>query len=72
MELTGWEYGREVSELEQADLERVARRYSQARNAIFAWGMGLTHHKDGAANIEALANPSALELYRDLEPLQSD
>jgi molybdopterin-dependent oxidoreductase alpha subunit len=60
IERSSWETLCKGCGLEQAALERVARRYSQARNVIFAWGMGLTHHKDGVANIEALANLAVL------------
>src|SRR5690606_15129451 len=34
----------------------VAARYARARNAVFAWGMGITHHLHGSENVEAIAN----------------
>lgn len=40
----------------KADIERVAKRYTRSRKAIFAWGMGLTHHLHGVENIEQIAN----------------
>lgn len=39
---------------EQIDV--VARRYAQARRAVFAWTMGITHHAHGVANVQAIAN----------------
>ena len=41
-------------------ISNLAAIYSQAKRAIFAWGMGLTHHKQGVENIEHLANVALL------------
>ena len=38
----------------------MAGAYGQARNAVFAWGMGMTHHVHGVANVEAIANLALL------------
>ncbi|MEM6491548.1 MAG: molybdopterin-dependent oxidoreductase, partial [Pseudomonadota bacterium] len=38
----------------RAAIERVAARFAEARSAVFAWGMGMTHHLHGVENIEAL------------------
>ncbi len=40
----------------RADLERVAGRIAGAKAAIFAWGMGVTHHVHGVDNVEYIAN----------------
>jgi len=37
-------------------IERVAGRYAERQNVVFAWGMGMTHHLHGTANVEAIAN----------------
>jgi molybdopterin-dependent oxidoreductase alpha subunit len=34
----------------------VARRYARARNAVFLWAMGITHHEHGVDNVTAIAN----------------
>ncbi|WP_020208741.1 FdhF/YdeP family oxidoreductase [Gilvimarinus chinensis] len=34
--------------------------YASADNVIFAWGMGITHHLNGADNVEAIANLAML------------
>jgi len=44
----------------RADIERVAAVYGRARNVVFAWGMGMTHHLHGVANVEAIANLALL------------
>ncbi|MEO1574059.1 MAG: FdhF/YdeP family oxidoreductase [Pseudomonadota bacterium] len=40
----------------RADIERVAARYANSTSAVLAWGMGMTHHRHGADNIEYIAN----------------
>ncbi len=44
----------------QQDIERIAEKYCLAEHAVFAWGMGLTHHLHGVANIEEVANLALL------------
>ncbi|HEY8594034.1 MAG TPA: FdhF/YdeP family oxidoreductase [Devosiaceae bacterium] len=44
----------------ESELMRVAALYARSRNAVFAWGMGLTHHAHGVANVEAVANLALL------------
>jgi len=41
-------------------IEDVARRYAASRSTVFAWGMGMTHHLHGTANVEAIANLAIL------------
>jgi molybdopterin-dependent oxidoreductase alpha subunit len=43
-----------------ADIERVAALYSNAKHAVFAWGMGVTHHVHGVENVEMIANLALL------------
>jgi molybdopterin-dependent oxidoreductase alpha subunit len=44
-----------ASGIPRADIERVAALYSKARNAVFAWGMGVTHHVHGCDTVEYIA-----------------
>jgi molybdopterin-dependent oxidoreductase alpha subunit len=44
----------------RADIERVAATYARARNAVFAWGMGVTHHVHGCDSVEYIANLALL------------
>jgi molybdopterin-dependent oxidoreductase alpha subunit len=44
----------------QTDIEQLARAYSTAERAVFAWGMGITHHLHGVENVEAIANLALL------------
>jgi molybdopterin-dependent oxidoreductase alpha subunit len=42
------------------DIVRVASTYARRKNVVFAWGMGMTHHLHGVANVEAIANLALL------------
>ena len=42
--------------LARDDIEKVAALYLKSTSAVFAWGMGLTHHLHGVENIEYIAN----------------
>ncbi|MFY7779362.1 MAG: FdhF/YdeP family oxidoreductase [Elstera sp.] len=44
----------------QVDITRVARLYVTAKSAVIAWGMGITHHLHGVANVEYIANLALL------------
>lgn len=37
-------------------LEDIARRYARSERSVFAWTMGITHHRHGVANVEAIVN----------------
>lgn len=57
------------------DIEHIATRYGQADRVVFAWGMGMTHHIHGVANVEAIANLATLrgmvgKRYAGLLPLR--
>ncbi|WIY51757.1 FdhF/YdeP family oxidoreductase [Devosia sp. YIM 151766] len=61
--------------LSREDIARVAAAYGRAKNAVFAWGMGMTHHIHGVANVEAIANLALLrgmigKPYSGLLPLR--
>jgi molybdopterin-dependent oxidoreductase alpha subunit len=37
-------------------IDDIARRYAKAKNAVFSWTMGITHHAHGVQNVQAIAN----------------
>lgn len=41
-------------------IDQIAECYAQARNAVFSWTMGITHHEHGVHNVEAIANLALL------------
>ena len=55
-----WAAIEQASGLSRADIERVAALYANAKNAVFAWGMGVTHHVHGSDTVEYIANLALL------------
>lgn len=55
-----WEALEKSSGIPKATIDSVARTYMQADKAIFAWGMGMTHHEHGVDNIEWISNLALL------------
>ncbi len=53
---TSWESIEAHTGLTQKEIEAVATLYSESANAVFAWGMGMTHHAFGSENVEYIAN----------------
>ncbi len=51
-----WEEITAACGLSRDEISRVAAAYGRAEHAVFAWGMGMTHHVHGTANVEAIAN----------------
>jgi anaerobic selenocysteine-containing dehydrogenase len=42
------------------EIEEIATRYAAAKNAVFSWTMGITHHAHGVKNVQAIANLALL------------
>ncbi len=62
MDLYGssWQDIEDRTGIERSELERIADKYVNAKNVVFAWGMGLTHHTHGVANVQQVANLALL------------
>ena len=60
IQATRWENIENQTGLTRKEIEAVAECYNQAKNAVFAWGMGITHHQHGCDNVEAIANLALL------------
>ncbi len=60
LDATGWDEIVAATGLGRGAIEDIAARYGRARHAVFAWGMGLTHHLHGVDNIEQLSNLALL------------
>jgi molybdopterin-dependent oxidoreductase alpha subunit len=56
LDTLSWGEITEVCGVSREEISRVAAAYGRAQNAVFAWGMGMTHHVHGVANVEAIAN----------------
>ncbi|MCB1693921.1 MAG: FdhF/YdeP family oxidoreductase [Pseudomonadales bacterium] len=55
-----WETIERETGVSRLEIEEVADLYARSRNAVFSWGMGLTHHTHGVENIEQVANLALL------------
>ncbi len=60
IDATSWNEISERSGLPREAITRVARKYASAKHAVFAWGMGVTHHLHGVENVEYIANLALL------------
>ncbi|MDP4013529.1 MAG: FdhF/YdeP family oxidoreductase [Candidatus Nanopelagicales bacterium] len=49
-----------ASGVTRARMDTIAGRYADAKNVVFCWTMGITHHANGVANVEAIANLALL------------
>ncbi|WP_224703035.1 FdhF/YdeP family oxidoreductase [Devosia aquimaris] len=60
LDALGWEVIVAACGVSREAITHLARQYGRAKNAVFAWGMGMTHHLHGVANVEAIANLAVL------------
>jgi molybdopterin-dependent oxidoreductase alpha subunit len=60
LDARSWEAITAACGVARDDIERVAAAYARAENVVFAWGMGMTHHLHGVANVEAIADLAML------------
>jgi hypothetical protein len=44
------------SGVSRGQIDQIAERYAAAKNVVFSWTMGITHHAHGVANVQAIAN----------------
>ena len=51
-----WQEIEERSGVGREQIDDVANRYASAKNVIFSWTMGITHHAHGVQNVQAIAN----------------
>jgi molybdopterin-dependent oxidoreductase alpha subunit len=42
------------------DIDKIAAYYAAAKNAVFSWTMGITHHAHGVKNVQAIASLALL------------
>ncbi|WP_417766320.1 FdhF/YdeP family oxidoreductase [Spongiibacter tropicus] len=55
-----WEPLLDACGVPKSQIDQVAELYIGSENAIFAWGMGMTHHRHGVDNIEWISNLALL------------
>ncbi len=57
---TSWQDIESESGVPRSDIEDIAQQYASAKNVVFAWAMGLTHHAHGVGNVQSLVNLALL------------
>jgi molybdopterin-dependent oxidoreductase alpha subunit len=55
-----WDQIEATSGVSRADIARVADMYMTAKNVVFGWTMGITHHLHGVENVQMIANLALL------------
>jgi molybdopterin-dependent oxidoreductase alpha subunit len=56
LEEVSWEEILAKSGVTRDDIDTIAKRYAAARNVVFSWTMGITHHTHGVQSVQAIAN----------------
>ncbi|MEN0037754.1 MAG: FdhF/YdeP family oxidoreductase [Cellvibrio sp.] len=57
---TEWKTLVDACGVDKEKISSLANAYARSEKAIFAWGMGITHHLHGVENVEAIANLALL------------
>lgn len=75
LDALGWDEITAACGIPRHEIAHIADRYGKAQHVVFAWGMGMTHHIHGVANVEAIANLAMLrgmvgKRYAGLLPLR--
>jgi molybdopterin-dependent oxidoreductase alpha subunit len=60
LERLSWDEIIAKSGVARDEINAVADRYAAARNAVFSWTMGITHHAHGVRNVQAIGNLALL------------
>ena len=56
LESLAWDEVVAASGVARTRMEDAAQRYGRARNAVFCWAMGVTHHAHGVRGVQMIAN----------------
>ena len=56
----GWDSIEAETALDKSAIVHLAKVYANSSQAVFAWGMGITHHEHGVENVESIANIALL------------
>jgi molybdopterin-dependent oxidoreductase alpha subunit len=75
IETTSWDTIEKSCGIPKQEIVKAAALYGKSKNTVFAWGMGITHHRFGCENVEYIANLALLrgmigKPYRGLLPLR--
>ncbi|HOY22515.1 MAG TPA: FdhF/YdeP family oxidoreductase [Cellvibrio sp.] len=57
---TSWQAIVATTGVSETEIRNIAMAYTKSKHAVFAWGMGITHHLHGVENVEAISNLALL------------
>ncbi len=57
---TSWSDIELSSGVTRGEIEEIAHWYCRAKNVVFTWAMGITHHTHGVENVESIVNLALL------------
>jgi len=60
VESTDWSSIERAGGVGRATVERIADLYAAAKNVVFGWTMGITHHTHGVSNVRMIVNLALL------------
>ncbi len=60
LEDVSWDEINAKSGVPRDEIEKIAKCYAAAKNVVFSWTMGITHHAHGVKNVQAIANLALL------------
>jgi molybdopterin-dependent oxidoreductase alpha subunit len=60
LEQTSWDETLAKSGVSRNEIDNIVAYYAAARNVVFSWTMGITHHAHGVQNVQAIANLALL------------
>lgn len=55
-----WDDIERKSGVTRSEIDRISQTYAKAKNVVFSWTMGITHHVHGVDNVQAIANLALL------------
>lgn len=55
-----WDQIEDASGLSKKEILEIADIYGSSQNVVFTWAMGITHHRHGVENVEAIVNLAML------------
>jgi molybdopterin-dependent oxidoreductase alpha subunit len=55
-----WEAVERSSGVDRATIDKAVDLYARARNVVFGWTMGVTHHEHGVQNVRSIVNVALL------------
>ncbi|HEY3406345.1 MAG TPA: FdhF/YdeP family oxidoreductase [Ohtaekwangia sp.] len=60
IDATSWDDIEQSSGVKRKEITEIAAWYAEAKNVVFTWAMGITHHTHGVENVESIVNLALL------------